>query len=221
MNRNYLFSLMMVVVLIGSSCNTSKTVQGAAVGGAAGSILGTLLAKKGKKARGVLIGGVIGGTVGAVVGKYMDKQAKKMEEELENAEVERVGEGILITFDSGLMFDYNSYGLKTATKTNLDDLAGVLKEYPDTEILIQGHTDSKGSEEYNLELSEKRAKSVYNHLLRKGVSSSRLVTMGLGESEPIATNETDEGRQQNRRVEVAVVANEKLRQDAAEGKVKI
>ena len=179
------------------------------------------MAKKGKKARGVLIGGAIGGTVGAVVGKYMDKQAKKMEEELEDAEVERVGEGILITFDSGLMFDYNSYALKNETKVNLDKLGEVLNEYPDTEILIQGHTDDRGSDEYNLKLSEQRATSVYNHLLRKGVSSSRMVTMGLGESEPVATNETDEGRQQNRRVEVAVVANEKLREDAAAGKVNV
>ena len=100
-------------------------------------------------------------------------------------------------------------------------MAGILREYPDTEILVQGHTDSRGTDEYNLELSEKRAKSVFNQLVRNGVKSDRLVTMGLGESEPIATNDTDEGRQQNRRVEIAVVANEKLRQDAADGKVNV
>jgi outer membrane protein OmpA-like peptidoglycan-associated protein len=211
--------LMILALLVTPACNTSKTFQGAMVGGALGGIIGGALGSKGKKARGILIGSVIGGTAGALVGKYMDKQAEEMRRDLEGAKVERVGEGILITFDSGLMFDVDQYNLKSATRQNLQELADVLQKYDDTEVLVQGHTDSTGEAEYNLELSNNRAKSVYGYLVSQGVSSSRLVTMGLGETEPIADNQTATGRKQNRRVEIAIVANKKLRRAAEKGQI--
>lgn len=214
------FPLFMTTILfLATSCNTSKTFQGAMVGGSLGGIIGGVLAKKGKKARGILIGSVIGGAAGAVVGKYMDKQAEEIRQDLKGAKVERVGEGILITFDSGLMFDVDSYQLKSATRENLDNLAETLNKYNDTEVLVQGHTDSTGSEEHNMELSNNRANSVSNFLKVNGVLSERLVIMGLGETEPIADNGTASGRKQNRRVEIAIVANKKLRRAAERGDI--
>lgn len=215
-----LFPVLMVLILVLTpSCNTSKTFQGAMVGGSLGGIIGAVLAKKGKKARGILIGSVIGGAAGALIGKYMDKQAEEIQKDMKNAKVERVGEGILITFDSGLMFDVNSYQLKNATQQNLNELAETLNKYNDTEILVQGHTDSTGEEDYNMELSNSRANSVSNHLKVNGVLSERLVIMGLGETEPIADNSSASGRQKNRRVEIAIVANKKLRKAAERGDI--
>jgi len=211
--------LMAALLLLTPACNTSKSFKGAMVGGALGGIIGGALGSKGKKARGILIGSVIGGAAGALIGKYMDKQAEEMRQDLEGAKVERVGEGILITFDSGLMFDVDSYNLRSATRQNLQELSDVLQKYDETEVLVQGHTDSTGDEQYNLELSNNRAKSVQAYLVTQGVSNSRLVTMGLGESEPIATNSTASGRQQNRRVEIAIVANKKLRRAAEKGNI--
>ncbi len=208
-----------LALILTPSCNTSKTFQGAMVGGALGGVIGGALAKKGKKARGILIGSVIGGATGAVIGKYMDKQAEEMRKDLKGAKVERVGEGILITFDSGLLFDVNSYSLKGATRENLAELSRILKKYDDTEVLVQGHTDSSGEAEYNMELSNNRAKSVNGYLIGNGVGNERLITMGLGETEPIANNSTASGRKQNRRVEIAIVANKKLRRAAERGDI--
>lgn len=213
------FPFLMVLLLLATSCNTSKTFQGAMIGGALGGIIGGTMSKKGKKAKGILIGSTIGGAAGAVIGRYMDKQAEELRKDMRGAKVERVGEGILITFDSGLLFDVDSYQLKSATRTNLNELSRVLKKYDDTEVLIQGHTDSSGSDEHNLVLSNNRSKSVYGHLIAQGVGSSRLITMGLGESEPIASNQTSSGRKQNRRVEIAIVANKKLRKAAEKGEI--
>lgn len=206
-----------MAILLTPSCNTSKSFQGAMVGGALGGIIGGALASKGKKARGILIGSVLGGAAGAAIGKYMDKQAEEIENDLENANVERVGEGILITFESGLLFDLNSFALKAPTKRNLEELSTILQKYDDTEILVQGHTDSSGDENYNLELSNNRAQSVANYLTLTGVKNDRLVTMGMGENEPVADNSTAAGRQKNRRVEIAIVANKKLRKAAERG----
>lgn len=211
--------LLTIIIFLSSACNTSKTFQGAMVGGSLGGIIGAVLAKKGKKARGILIGSVIGGTAGALIGKYMDKQAEELRQDLKGATVERVGEGILITFDSGLLFDVNSFALKNATRDNLNELAVTLNKYDETEVLVQGHTDSSGSDELNMELSNNRANSVANHLKVNGVLSERLVTMGLGENEPIADNGTASGRQKNRRVEIAIVADKKLRKAAERGDI--
>ncbi len=205
-------------VLLVAGCNASKAAKGGAIGGAAGGVIGGVIGKKaGNTAVGVIIGAAVGGTAGALIGRYMDKQAKEIEQDLEGAEVARVGEGILVTFDSGLMFDFDSYALRATTKSNLQELASTLKKYDDTDILIEGHTDSKGSEEYNLDLSKKRAKTVADYLTSQGVRVTRLNTVGYGEGQPIETNDTEAGRQANRRVEVAIYANEELKKDAEDG----
>lgn len=219
-NSFSLILLMFATFLLTPSCNTSKGVKGAAIGGSLGGIIGGTIAKGNNKTKGILIGAAIGGAAGAVIGRYMDKQAAEIERDLEGAEVERVGEGILITFDSGLLFATNSYRVNSTTRANLKELADVLKKYEDTEILIQGHTDSTGGDDLNQKLSENRARSVEQELISKGVANARLVTMGLGETQPVASNETSTGRQQNRRVEVAIVANDKLRRAAEKGDIK-
>ncbi|HET6347716.1 MAG TPA: OmpA family protein, partial [Candidatus Krumholzibacteria bacterium] len=155
-----------------------------------------------------------GGAAGAVIGNYMDKQAAEMQRDLEGAKIERIGEGIKITFDSGILFDVNKAELKQASRDNLTRLAGILNKYPDTNILLEGHTDSTGSEEWNLELSRLRAQSVANYLAGQKVMETRFTTMGYGESQPIADNSTADGRAANRRVEVAIYANDKLKKAA-------
>jgi outer membrane protein OmpA-like peptidoglycan-associated protein len=138
---------------------------------------------------------------------------------LEGATVERVGEGILITFDSGILFDFDSYALKPATRANLDELSTTLNKYDDTEVLVLGHTDNVGTDEYNEGLSEQRARAVRNYLVTKQVSGPRLSTIGYGETDPIASNETETGREQNRRVEIVIVANKKLQRAAKRGDI--
>ena len=163
---------------------------------------------------GVIIGAAIGGAAGAYIGKYMDKQAKEIEQEVEGAEVNRVAEGIRLTFKSSLLFDIDKAALKPESKVSLEDLAVIFIKYPETDILIEGHTDSTGSEEHNLTLSRQRAQSVANYLAKQNVYPTRFTIMGYGESQPIATNDSEEGRARNRRVELGIVANEKLKEDA-------
>ncbi len=211
----------LVVVLATSalSCssmsNTKKgAIGGAAAGGAIGGIIGH---QSGNTAVGAIIGAAVGGAAGAYIGNYMDKQAAEMEKDLEGARIERVGEGIKITFASGLLFDVNKAELKQASRTNLTNLAEILNKYPDTNILIEGHADATGTEEWNLELSRLRSQSVSNYLAGQNVMEPRFTNMGYGESQPIASNDTAEGRAANRRVEVAIYANDKLKK-AAENK---
>lgn len=212
------FVLAAVVLLTG--CKASNTQKGGAVGAAAGGAIGAAIGSASDNtALGAIIGAGIGGTAGALIGRRMDKQAEQLREDLEGAEVERVGEGIKITFDSGLMFDVDSYALRPATKQNLAELAATLKEYENTNILIEGHTDATGSDEYNQQLSEQRANAVTSYLLAQGVSSPRFNTQGYGESQPIADNSTVAGRQQNRRVEVAIYANKKMKKMAERGEL--
>lgn len=201
-------------------CNASKTVKGGAIGGAAGGILGGVIGKKsGNTAAGVIIGSAIGGSAGAVIGDYMDKQAEEIVEQVPGAEVERVGEGISITFDSGILFGFDSYALTAASKTNLLEMANILNKYQETEVEIDGHTDSKGAENYNQNLSEQRAAAVADYLASKGVSRTRFTVKGYGEDSPVADNTTEEGRAKNRRVEVGITANENLKTEAREGSV--
>ncbi|MBK7869345.1 MAG: OmpA family protein [Saprospiraceae bacterium] len=217
-----LYILLALSLFIAQACNTSKTVKGGAIGAAAGGAIGGVIgSKKGNTAAGVIIGAAIGGAAGALIGRYMDKQAKEIEQEVEGVEVERVGEGILLTFDSGLLFGFDSYELNSTTRANLNDLAEILKKYEDTEIMVDGHTDAKGTDEYNMKLSKNRANAVSNYLTQKGVAKSRFKVNGYGESRPVADNESDAGRQQNRRVEVALYANEELKKDAEKGDVKM
>jgi outer membrane protein OmpA-like peptidoglycan-associated protein len=156
----------------------------------------------------------VGGVAGAYIGNYMDKQAAEIEQDLQGAQVERVGEGIKVTFDSGILFDVNKATLRPEAQANLRDLARILNKYPDTNVLIEGHTDATGSEEYNLELSRARAQAVANFLAGMQVDPTRFSIMGYGESQPIASNESVEGRQANRRVDLAIMANDKLKKVA-------
>jgi outer membrane protein OmpA-like peptidoglycan-associated protein len=214
--------MMLVLSMFAFSCaNWSKTGQGAAAGTAAGAAVGAGVGTlAGNTAKGAILGAVIGGAAGTAIGVYMDKQARELEEELPNATVERVGEGIQVTFESGILFGFDSHTLTSQAQQNIREMAGTLKKYPDTNILIEGHTDSQGSDEYNQRLSERRAQAVANYAIAQGVNASRISTRGYGESQPIASNDTDAGRSQNRRVEVAIFANEQLQEKAKQGQLR-
>lgn len=206
--------LCLSVIIVG--CAASNAVKGGAIGVGGGAVLGGVIGNAaGNTALGAIIGAAVGGTVGAIIGHNMDKRAEEMRRDLSNAKVERVGEGIKITFDSGILFETNSYELQPVAKANIESLSRILNKYPDTNILIEGDTDNEGSEEYNQTLSERRARAVADHQKGQGVAGSRISTVGLGELNPVASNETAAGRQQNRRVEIAIFANEKMK-DAAE-----
>jgi outer membrane protein OmpA-like peptidoglycan-associated protein len=200
---------------MGTGCAWNKKATGAVVGATAGAAVGGVIGNQyGNTAVGAIIGAAVGGAAGTLIGNEMDKRAAEMREDLEGARIQRIGEGIKITFDSGLLFDVNKSDLRPESKTNIDNLANILIKYPDTDILIEGDTDNTGTEEYNVTLSERRAQSVANHLMGIGVPLSRISMIGLGESNPIASNETEYGRQQNRRVEVAIFANDELKKAA-------
>ncbi len=195
----------------------SRTKKGAVIGAAAGAVTGAVIGKaSGNTAVGAIIGAAVGGAAGAYIGRYMDKQAEEIKNDIAGAKVERVGEGIRITFESGILFAVDKAALQPEATTNLDKLAVILKKYDDTDILIEGHTDATGSEEHNLDLSRLRAQSVANRLSADNVNPARFTIMGYGESQPVATNETPDGRQANRRVEVAIMANDKLKKVAEE-----
>ena len=202
--------------------NANNTQKGAAIGTAAGAVIGGILGnnigKGGNAPLGAVLGGVVGVVAGGVIGDKMDKQAKEIKETLPGAEVERVGEGIKVTLNENTVnFDFNSANLTTLAKTNLDKLITVLKNNPDTNINIYGHTDSIGSDAVNLRISSQRAEAVKNYLVANGISASRMFTEGLGKSSPIASNDTDAGRAKNRRVEFAITANEEMINDAKSG----
>ena len=189
--------------------NANNTQKGAAIGTAAGAVIGGILGnnigKGGNAPLGAVLGGVVGGVAGGVIGNKMDKQAKEIKETLPGAEVERVGEGIKVTLNENTVnFDFNSANLTTLAKSNLDKLVTVLKNNPDTNINIYGHTDSIGSDAVNLRISAQRAAAVKNYFVANGISASRMFTEGLGKSSPIASNDTDAGRAKNRRVEFKV-----------------
>ena len=225
-SKTYIGALFLTSALLLTSCeavqNSNHQQRGTAVGVASGAVLGGILGnnvgKGGNGALGAVLGGVIGGVAGNVIGNKMDKQAKEIKNTLPGAEVERVGDGIKITMNESIVnFAFNSSDLTSVAKTNLDKLAQVLINNPDTNINIYGHTDDKGTDEYNQGLSERRANSVKSYLLSKGISSNRMFATGEGESMPVASNETDAGRAKNRRVEFAITANEKMIQDAQQG----
>ncbi len=216
--KNFIVAILLIsLAFLIVSCGMTRAQKGAIIGAGTGGTVGGVIGKKtGNTAAGVIIGAAVGGVAGGYIGRYMDEQAAEMEKDIEGAKIERVGEGILITFDSGLLFDVGKASLRQETRTNLSKLAEILKKYEDTNILIEGHTDSTGSEEFNLQLSNQRAQSVANYLDGLGVSPIRFSIMGYGESRPVASNETEEGRQANRRVEIAIMANDKLKKVAKE-----
>lgn len=243
-SRNSLLTLLMALVLFMSSCastntrnpnipeadtngtgprktGTSRTVKGGAIGAGAGAVAGAVLGRviggKSGTAAGAIIGAAVGGTGGALIGRRMDKQAEELQRDMQNARVERVGEGIKITFDAGILFDTNKSDLRAASMSEIQKMAEVLKKYPDTNVLVEGHTDNTGSDAINQPLSERRAQAVSNYTTAQGVDAARITTKGYGSSQPIADNTTAEGRQANRRVEIAIYANEKMKKAAENG----
>ncbi len=218
-----------ILLLIGTvftSCdavkNTNNAQRGAGIGVAAGAILGAVIGNNvgggGNGALGAVLGGVIGGAAGGVIGHRMDKQARKISEVLPGATVERVGEGIKLTLnENSVRFDTNKATLTTTAKANLDKLVPVFNEYSQTNIQIYGYTDNSGKPEYNLNLSEQRAASVKTYLSSKGIGASRFNITGMGIADPIATNDTKEGKSLNRRVEFAITANAAMVEDAKKG----
>lgn len=200
--------------------NTNKTQRGAVLGSAAGALLGAILGnnvgKGGNGALGAAIGTVVGGAAGAIIGKQMDNQAKKISQEIPGADVKRVDEGIIVTFDekSGVTFATGSANLTAESKTLLNKFIEVLKEYPQTNVVIAGHTDNVGSDSFNMNLSEKRAKSVTTYFVQKGLNTSRFTTTWFGETQPAYDNATAEGRSKNRRVNIVIVPNDEMKQQA-------
>jgi outer membrane protein OmpA-like peptidoglycan-associated protein len=217
MKRAIVGILVVSLSLLSLSCSMNKTGQGAVIGAAGGAVVGGVIGKiAGNTLVGAIAGAALGGAAGAYIGRQMDKQAAEMRRDLQGAKVERVGEGIKITFDSGLMFDVNKYDLRPASQENLAKLAAILNKYPDTNILVEGHTDSTGTREINMPLSENRAKAVAAYLEGLKVQAARFAVHGYGPDQPIGDNATAEGRQQNRRVDLAIMANEKLKKIARE-----
>lgn len=217
--------IVLVSALIASflvyGCGASNAVKGGVIGGVGGGVVGGVIGHyAGNTVLGAIIGAAVGGTAGALIGNYMDKQAEEMQNDIAGAKIERVGEGIKITFDSGILFASNSSTLEYQAKTNINKLAVILNKYPDTNILITGHTDADGSDQFNQTLSEQRARSVSNYTMSQGVSSSRLSIIGLGEKEPVASNDSVDGKRQNRRVEIAIFANDDLKKAAEKGMLK-
>ncbi|RLJ65439.1 outer membrane protein OmpA-like peptidoglycan-associated protein [Lacinutrix venerupis] len=216
------FALMLALTF--TNCTATKNannkqkggVIGAAGGAVLGAIIGNNVGKGGNGELGAVIGGVIGGGAGVLIGNKMDKQAQKIEEEIPGAVVERVDDGIVVTFDenSGVYFDTAKYNVNAASQATLDKLVNVLREYQDTNILVVGHTDSVGSEENNMTLSKNRAYAVTNYITGQGISNGRLTTNWFGEAQPTNDNSTAEGRAKNRRVNIAILPNEKMKNDA-------
>jgi len=196
------------LVSLVAGCAMNKAEKGAIIGAGAGGVAGAVIGKAtGSTVRGAIIGAAVGGVAGAVIGHQMDKQAEELAYELPGATVQRVGEGIAVTFPEGLLFGYDSDQVTAAARDNLRKFATSLRKYPNTRTLIVGHTDSDGRAEYNMDLSDRRALSAASFIATEGVDRARISTTGRGEVEPIATNASDAGRQQNRRVEIAIYAN--------------
>ncbi len=211
--------LLSVILLMNAGCS-SNLAKGGGIGATIGGTIGAIIGKQHEKTvEGAIAGAAIGGTAGALIGKYMDKQAEEIKNKVDGVEVIRAEEGIKLVFDSGILFDFDSANLQSHAKSNIQKLSEILSEYQKTNIIIEGHTDSQGSDEYNLELSRERAKAVANYLSNQGVASERFTTVGYGESKPVASNDTESGRQQNRRVEIGVVASEELLEDAEDGTI--
>lgn len=224
MKKNRISRIVLVAVLgLLMGCNAIKnannTQKGTAIGASGGAVIGGIIGNnvgKGNTALGAIIGGVVGGTAGGYIGNRMDRQAEQIEQEIPGAEVQRVGEGINVIFsgDDGVYFDTDRSDIKGESALTLNKLARIFKEYPKSNILVEGHTDSDGSEGYNMNLSQRRAQAVTDYLVYQGISSRRFTTKWYGETQPRDSNTTTAGKAQNRRVELAIVANDDLKQEA-------
>ena len=205
-------------VLLSACAGMSQKQRGAVIGATAGAAVGGVIGNQtGSTARGAIIGAVVGGAAGAIIGHQMDQQAKELEQTIPGATIQRVGEGIAVTFASGILFPFNSTEILPDGRANLQQLASSLEKYPNSDILIVGHTDSVGTDAYNLDLSQRRAMAASSYLQTLGVPADRLHAVGKGETEPIQPNDTDAGRAQNRRVEVAIYASEAYRNQVKSG----
>lgn len=208
------FLVALAVVGASSCASMNKTTKGAIIGGAAGGVVGGVIGNQtGSTTRGAIIGAVVGGAAGAIIGNRMDQRAAEIRQDVPGAVVQRVGEGIAVTFPSGLLFDFDSDVILQNAATNLNSLAQNLSKYGDSNLMIAGHTDAVGSADYNQGLSDRRADSAARYLSAHGVSRY-IATAGLGEREPIGSNSTEAGRQQNRRIEIAIYASPALQEDA-------
>lgn len=218
-SRTGLVALLAAASVALSACaSMSNKERGAVIGAGAGAAVGGVIGSNtGSTARGAIIGAVIGGAAGAVIGHQMDQQAKELDQSIPGAKVERIGEGIQVTFDSGLLFDFDSDRIRSDAAANLQELARSLNKFPDSDLLIVGHTDSRGDDAYNQSLSYRRSNSASAYLQSQGVPVSRIRTSGRGESEPVASNDTEAGMQQNRRVEIAIYASEAYRNKVKSG----
>jgi outer membrane protein OmpA-like peptidoglycan-associated protein len=205
-------------VVLSACAGMSQKQRGAVIGATAGAAVGGVIGNQtGSTARGAIIGAVVGGAAGAVIGHQMDQQAKELQQNIPGATIQRVGEGIAVTFASGILYPFNSTDILPDGRTNLQQLASSLEKYPNSDVLVVGHTDSVGTDVYNLDLSQRRAMAASSYLQTLGVPASRLHAVGKGESEPIQPNDTDAGRAQNRRVEVAIYASEAYRNQVKSG----
>ncbi len=200
--------------LAGAACATNQG-KGAAIGGGGGALLGAGLGALAGGGKGALIGGAIGAGVGAgsgaLIGRYMDKQEADLKK-VKGANIDRQGDKLVVRFNSAILFDKNKAELKPQSKTDLAQFAQVLKKYPDTDLVIEGHTDNTGKKATNQKLSVQRAEAVIANLGTDGVAAQRMVGRGYADDRPVADNSTADGRKQNRRVEVQIAANEKLQQ---------
>ncbi|WP_298532497.1 OmpA family protein [uncultured Algibacter sp.] len=215
------FTLIMALSMVNckSVQNANNKQKGGAIGAAGGALLGAIIGNNiggGNAALGAVIGGVIGGGAGVLIGDKMDKQAQQIEEEVPGAQVERVDQGIVVTFEdgSGVYFATNKYNINDPSQTTLLKLVSIFKENADTKILVVGHTDSSGDASYNMTLSKNRANSVSSFLKQNGINSSRLITKWYGEEQPIANNATEAGRSKNRRVNIVILPNDEMINDA-------
>lgn len=213
--RLFALSLVAFAILAAGCKSMNRTQKGAAIGAGGGAVIGGVIGRSlGNTAMGAIVGAAVGGTAGAIIGRKMDKQAEEMKKVLGDAEVKRVGEGIVIEFKEKVLFGFDRSDLSTSAQANLDKLTNVLQKYPDTNIEVIGHTDDKGTDEYNQSLSERRANSVASYIRTKGINSSRITTKGMGESDPKVSNDSESGRAENRRVEFVITANQKMVNDA-------
>ena len=201
--------------LMATGCKANRTRKGALIGTGGGAAIGAVIGRaSGNTALGALIGATVGGATGAIIGSKMDKQAKDIENSVPGAKVYRVGEGIIVEFNDKILFGFDQSDLNAGSKDNLNKLVNVLNKYSDTNIEVQGHTDNTGTDSYNMSLSKRRASAVSNYLKSNGIASSRTSTKGYGESAPNYSNDTEEGRSKNRRVEFLITANAKMQADA-------
>lgn len=203
------------ITLLSGCKSMNKTQKGAVIGAGGGAAVGAVIGKAaGNAGLGAIIGAVVGGTAGTLIGKKMDKQAKEIEQEIPDAKVERVEEGIVVEFNSAILFGFDRFDLSGESKTELDKLVKILNKYPDTDLEVAGHTDSKGSDEYNQMLSEKRAQSVSQYVSSHGVTGNRVKPKGYGETAPKYPNDSEANMAKNRRVEFLITANEKMKEEA-------